>query len=205
MKILLLGASGRTGREVVARALKQGHSVTALVRGEDRFADTQHERLTVKIGPVCDPSVLRPLVPGHDLLISVLGPRWPTKAAAAIYYESAAAIVDAMQHGGVKRILLTSSGLLFPDKSVLTRLLCWLVPNVVDGARRMEAWVIASDLHWTVARTGFLTTKSMTQCRVATGALPEGGGPVARAALAEFLLDEAAQAKYVKEIVGVCG
>ncbi len=205
MRILLLGANGKTGREVLARALKQGHRVTALVRSEDRLADTRHDALIVKVGNVCDPSVLRPLVPGHDLVISVLGPRRPTKAATAIYHESATAIVDAMRHGKVKRLLLMSSALLFPDDSLSVRALRWLVPNNVQSARRMEEWIIGSELHWTIVRTGFLNTKSETRCRIGRGVLPEGGGAVSRAAVAEFLLSEAVQSAHVKKIVGVCG
>ena len=83
MKIVLLGANGRTGRQVLGRALSAGETVTALVRGEDRLADLSHERLEVRVGSACDPRVLEPLLPGHDVVISTLGPRRPTRVRTA--------------------------------------------------------------------------------------------------------------------------
>ena len=138
MKIVLLGANGRTGREVLGRALSAGDTVTALVRAEDKLADVSHERLEVRVGSPCDPSVLEPLLPGHDVVVSVLGSRWPSKVASAIYPESAAAIVDAMQRSDVNRLLVTSSALLFPNDSLFVGALRWLVSSMVEEARRME-------------------------------------------------------------------
>lgn len=205
MKIVLLGANGRTGREVLGRALSAGDTVTALVRAENRLADVSHERLKVHVGSACDPGVLEPLLPGHDLVVSVLGPRWPSKAASAIYPESAAAIVCAMQRSDVNRLLVTSSALLFPDGGLLARVLQRVVPSIVEGARGMEEQICSSSLDWTVARTTFLTNGSATSYRHAAGTLPEGGGSVSRAAVASFLLTEAEQSSHPRQVVGLCG
>jgi putative NADH-flavin reductase len=205
MKIVLLGANGRTGRQVLDRALSAGDTVTALVRAKDRLADFSHERLKVRVGSPCDPSVLETLLPGHDVVVSVLGPRWPTKAASAIYSESAAAIVDAMQKSNVNRLLVTSSALLFPSNSLLVGALRRLVPNIVGEARRMEERIRSSSLDWTIARTGFLANGSVTRYRLAAGTLPEGGGSIPRAAVAHFLLTEAKQSSHLRQVVGLCG
>ena len=124
MKLFLLGANGRTGREVLRGALDDEDTVTALVRGEDRLADVSHQRLEICVGNPCDSRVLEALLPGHDAVISVLGPRRPSKAASAVYPESAAAIVKAMQLCEVDRPLVTSSALLFPDSGLRDRPRC---------------------------------------------------------------------------------
>lgn len=204
-KILLLGANGRTGREILGRALSAGDTVTALVRGKDRLADLSHSRLAVHVGSPCDPRVLEPLLPGHDAVISVLGPRWPSKAASAIYPDSAAAIVDAMKRSDVDRLLVTSSALLFPTDSVFVGALRWVVSSIVDGARRMEDRIRASNLDWTIARTGFLNNDGATTYRLGEDALPERAGPISRAAVASFLLDEAGQPRHLRQVVGLCG
>lgn len=203
--ILLLGANGRTGREILSRALRAGDMVTALVRREDRLADVSHSRLDVHVGSPCDPRVLEPLLPGHDAVISVLGPRWPSKAASAIYPESAAALVDAMQHSDVNRLLVTSSALLFPTDSVFDSALRWIVPSIVNGARQMEDHIRASNLDWTIARTGFLNNAGATTYRLGEDALPERAGSISRAAVASFLLDEAEQPRHLRQVVGLCG
>lgn len=205
LKLLLLGANGRTGREVLGRALSAGVTVTALVRAADRLADVRHERLEVRVGSPCDRKVLEQLLPGHDVVVSVLGPRWPSKAATAIYPDSAAAIVEAMQRSEVNRLLVTSSALLFLDDSFFASALRWLVPCVVNGAQRMEGRIRSSSLDWTIARTSFLTNDSATDYRLGEGVLPEGGGAVSRAAVARFLLTEANQPKHSRKVVGLCG
>ena len=204
MKIVLLGANGRTGRQVLGRALSAGETVTALVRGEDRLADLSHERLEVRVGSACDPRVLEPLLPGHDVVISTLGPRRPTRAATAIYSDSAASIVEAMQGSDVNRLLVTSSALFFPSDRLLDRVLRRLTPNVVREARRMEERIRSSSLDWTIARTGFLTNDGATSYRHAEGASPKGGGSISRAAVACFFLTEAQESTPLRQGVGLC-
>ena len=205
MKIFLLGANGRTGREVLRYALSDGDVVTALVRSEDRLADVSHRRLEIVVGDPCDPGVLHASLPGHDVVVSVLGPRLPTKAASAIYPESAAAIAETMRRSDVDRLLVTSSALLFPDAGLLAGLLRRLMPGIVQAARGMEERIRASGLDWTIVRTSLLTNDSELRCRVAPDALPAGGGTVSRSAVARFLLTEAKECSHLRQVVGLCG
>lgn len=205
MNIVLLGANGRTGRDVLGLALSAGDGVTALVRAESKLGEVSHERLEVRVGDACDPRVLEAILPGHDVVISTLGPRLPTKAATAVYSDSAASIVDAMQASGVHRLLVTSTTLLFPSAGLLDRLLRRLTSNVVREAGRMEERIRSSSLDWTIARVGFLTNGPATGYRHAAGASPEGGGSISRAAVARFLLAEARESAHVCQVVGLSG
>ena len=204
-KILLLGANGRTGRRLLDFALAAGDDVTALVRSEDRLAGVAHERLRVEVGSPCDPGVLAPKLRGHDVVVSVLGPRWPTRRAAAVYSDSAAALVEVMRDADVRRLLVTSSALLYPPNGWGVRALQGLVPRIVDGARQMEAQICASELDWTIVRTSFLNNHDDPAYRLGTDTLPEGGGAVSRAAVARFLLEEARYAEHRRAVVGLCG
>lgn len=205
MKIILLGANGRTGREVLNRALGAGDSVTALVRSEDRLADVNHPRLKVHVGNVCDPDALKQILPGHDVVISTLGPRTPTKAACAIYSESATAIVKAMKESGVNRLLVTSTALLFPSDKLIDRILGFIARHNARYAGMMEEIISASNLEWTIARLGFLNDKSSTEYRLTEGTLPDGGSSISRAAVAHFLLTEANQSSYANKVIGISG
>jgi putative NADH-flavin reductase len=205
MKIILLGANGRTGREVLSHALNAGDSVTALVRAEDRLADVTHSRLKVHVGNVFDPNVLKAIIPGHDVVISTLGPRMPTRDACAIYSGSATAIVEAMQECGTNRLLVTSTALLYPSDKLLDRILGSIARHNARNAGLMEETICESGLEWTIARMGFLNNKSSIDFRLAEGALPDRCGPISRAAVAHFLLTEAKQSHYVNKVVGLCG
>lgn len=203
--MLLLGASGRTGRRLLTRALRAGDEVTALVRTEGQLAELDDPRLRIHIGHATDPAVLTALVPGHDVVVSTLGPRKPTRQACRVYSESARALVTAMAGSGVQRLLVTSSALVSEEGDWLGWLLRRVVPNVVRHAGEMERQIQASDLKWTIARTGFLTDGDGVTYRSAKGAMPPQAGSLARAALAEFLWTEAHRAENVGQVVGLSG
>ena len=203
--VLLLGASGRTGRLVLRLALDGGHRVTALVRSEKRLADAPDSRLTKVVGEACDPATLRQLVPGHDVVVSTLGPRWPTRAAAAVYPDSAAAFVPAMEEAGVRRLLVTSSALLFEQRTCTAWLLRRAVPSVVHGAASMEAVVRRSDLDFTLVRTSFLDDSDDPAHRLGADALPDAPGSVSRLAVARYLLSQIeAEEGHRRRVVGLC-
>ena len=201
--VLLLGATGRTGGLFLTRALEAGHRVTAVVRQPD--FDVTHERLTVHHGSACDPEVLRPLLPGHDAVVSTLGPRWPTRRAAAVYPDSAAALLPAMWEAGVERVLVTSTALLFEGAGWMTTMLRRLVPAIVDGAGRMEARIRDAAIDWTVVRTGFLTDAPGAEYRLAVDAMPDPSAGLPRAALATFLLEELQSGNHRRQVVGLSG
>lgn len=205
MKLVVLGANGRTGTRVTRAALEQGFCVTAVVRALGRRPAIRHDRLTVVVGDPCDAAFLKPVFRGQDVVISTLGGRRPTKSATSVYARSAQAIVDAAWDTGLKRVLVTSTALLFPADRLMDRLLQALVPNVVRNAARMEAILAASALDWTSARCGFLTNGDDAAYRTAKDALPEKGAAISRSALARFLVDAIEAPEARRAVFGVAG
>src|SRR5438045_6794536 len=79
MKLLIFGATGGTGRQLVEQALAQGHEVTAFVRNPAKLT-TQHEKLKVVKGNILDCHSVGAAVAGQDAVFSALGVRfnwWP--------------------------------------------------------------------------------------------------------------------------------
>ncbi|MEZ4237056.1 MAG: NAD(P)H-binding protein [Myxococcota bacterium] len=113
MKVLVLGGGGRTGRLVVDLALSRGHEVTALVRSVAGLEGVQHARLSVVGGSPCEVAPLLGVLPGHDAVVSTLGPRVPSRRASEVYVRSGDALVAAMAVAGVERVLVTSTTLLW--------------------------------------------------------------------------------------------
>lgn len=205
MKIALLGANGRTGRLVMRRALAAGDKLTGLVRSADSLSDIQHGHLQVRVGDVCDPEFLKTVLPGHDAVISTVGPRAPTKSACTIYPCSAAAIAEAMQATGLKRVVITSTALLFPPSGLFDHLVRVIARNNQEAAAQMEDRISDAGLEWTFARTGFLTDSEEEKFKKAEGAMPEGGGSISRSALARFLFTELKKSEHIGDVVGLCG
>ena len=113
-----------------------------------------------------------------------------------------------MQASEVRRLLVTSSALLFPQKSLLIRLLKRLVWSLVDAASAMEHRIRASQLDWTIARTSFLTNGDATTARVLGDEHFEHDSPsgaVSRTAVANFLVDELRQSRHHNQTVALFG
>ena len=71
-RILIIGATGGTGRQLLVRALEQGYVVRALVRDPGKLS-VEHPHLTVVHGDVLDYSAVEKAVRGQDAVISALG------------------------------------------------------------------------------------------------------------------------------------
>lgn len=205
MKIVLLGANGRTGREVMRLALAAGHNVTGLVRSADSLSDMQHENLQVGVGNVCDPEFLKEVFPGHDAVLSTLGPRLPTNSACKIYSESAVSITEAMQAAGLKRVIVTSTALLFPPIKVMDNVIRFIARNNFKAAGLMEETIRNVDLDWTFARVGFLNDKNQRAFLKKSGKMPRESNAISRFAVAQFMVDDLQQSNHIKEVVGLCG
>ncbi len=115
MNLLVLGATGNTGRQFVDMALERGHGVRAIVRSAAGVVE--REGLEVIHGDVLNPSVLRQAVDKMDAVISCLGIRkedpsdpWsPLLSPDDFMARSAVGIVDAMKATGVERLVVISS------------------------------------------------------------------------------------------------
>ncbi|MEO1253036.1 MAG: NAD(P)-binding oxidoreductase [Pseudomonadota bacterium] len=203
MNLVVLGANGRTGIQVVRLALDQGAHVGAVVRSEAKRPSIRHDKLKAIVGDPCDPKFLTEAFRDQDAVISTLGGRLPTKKATSIYPLSARAIVKAAQGNGLKRITVTSSALLFPPRRWSDRALSALVPNVVHSATEMEKILCSADLDLVVARCGFLTDADETKYRSRLDALPEDGSSISRRSLAHFLVDSVNRSSRGPAIYGV--
>src|SRR6476646_2300821 len=117
MNLVVLGATGGTGRLVVEQALAAGHTVTALVRSPEKLAVVD-PKLHVVAGQATDPSAVARALDGADALISTLG------GGGSVISDSTRAIVEAANKAGVSRVVLLSSFLVERDRfNPVTRLL----------------------------------------------------------------------------------
>ena len=199
MKLFVIGATGRTGREVVQQALARGHEVTAFVRSPDTVTLT-NARLTALKGDAMDEDQLFTAMQNHDAVLSTLGPREPFKPS-SILHDSALATTRAMQRSGVKRLLILSAAAHFPG--IPNRIVTFILRNHMRDSRAMEEIVQASGLDWTIARPPRLTQKQDATYRSREGAAPKMGFSVSRQAVAAFMLDAIEQEKHFGKIVGI--
>lgn len=195
MKVIVFGATGKTGIQLVKELLLNGHEVTAIVRQPDQLdiSDVCDKHLKIKKGDVLNPSTLQKVMVGKDAVLSVLGVnhRNPT----TVYSKGIENIINEMKNCGVKRLICLSAETLKSKKEasfverIIIRVLWKVFFNLYDDMRRMEQKVSQSELDWTIVRPPRLTNGLQTgKYRIAINqSVPKGKGYISRANLAECL------------------
>ncbi|WP_181770642.1 NAD(P)-dependent oxidoreductase [Amycolatopsis pittospori] len=153
MKIAVLGATGRTGRLLVARALERGHDVIALARRPEQ-ADISGNLRVVR-ADVADPGSVAAAVEGADVVLSGLG---ITKTQdPAILVDGAREIASAAP----RVIWLTSLGM-GATQGALGTLTGALLERVLryEWDAKGEAGRVVRDVGGTTVHAGPLTDKS---------------------------------------------
>lgn len=199
MKLFVIGASGRTGSEIVRQALERGHSVTAFTRSPEGVT-LKSDRLAVRKGNAMDEEQLFEAIRNHDAVFSALGPREPLNAG-SLLYDCALATTRAMSRSGLKRLVALSAAAHFPG--IPNRIVSFILRNHMRDSLAMEKVVQDSDLEWTIARPPRLTDEKYLTYRSREDAAPAMAFSVARSAVAAFMLDAVEQKKHIRKIVGL--
>jgi uncharacterized protein YbjT (DUF2867 family) len=193
-KILVLGATGGTGRLIVAQALARGYDVTALVRSAEKARDLTGAKLIV--GDVRDEKALRQALKGRDAVVSALGT--PASPFREVTFLSSAtrALVSAMKSEQVPR-LICITGIGAGDSAghggfVFDNLIFpLLLRKVYADKNRQEAIVRDSGLDWILVRPSVLNNKPRRDTiQALTDLSGFYGGTISRADVARFVLDQ---------------
>jgi putative NADH-flavin reductase len=164
MKLVIFGATGTVGRQVVEQALEQGHTVTAFARNLAKL-DIQHPQLGFAQGDVMDASAVEQVIRGQDAVVCVLGAGKQLKS--TIRSEGTRQIIQAMEKVGMRRLICLSTlgtgdswgNLDFYWKYVMFG---FILRQVFADHERQEALVRNSNLDWTIVRPGALTDGPLT-------------------------------------------
>jgi putative NADH-flavin reductase len=191
-RMLVLGATGPTGRHIVAQALQRGHTVTALARRPERLA-IRHPRLSTVAGDVAadDQAVARAL-PGHDVVVSALGVGRALRSNGLIA-RAAPRIVSAMERAGISRLIFLSAfgvGGTAPGAPWLFQLMFRLMlADIYPDKAAGEAIIARSGLNWTILAPVPLTNGAGTgQYRTGEDLLVRGLARISRADVAACVL-----------------
>ena len=113
MKILVLGATGRTGRLFTRKALEEGHAVTAYVRNPDKARTLlgTHPNLTITPGDLNDAEQLAAASTGQDVMVSLLGQKATVREFlhSTFMQERLPLIMQTVTGAGVKHCVLLSA------------------------------------------------------------------------------------------------
>jgi putative NADH-flavin reductase len=204
MRLFVLGATGKTGGALVAQAVEHGHSVTTF--GRSLFTGSQSGETLSIVGDPMSASELADALPGHDVVLSVLGTRG--LGATSVLEDGSRATIAAMRKTGVKRLVILSSALLDTHIGLVNRVVGrTLLRHFSRDQRAMEKLVTASDLDWTILRPPRMTDSAPDEQSTSTLDDPpdSSGMVITKEEVARVMLDTVENRRHIRELVHVRG
>jgi uncharacterized protein YbjT (DUF2867 family) len=194
MKVLILGATGGTGREIVREARAQGHQAVALVRSKTKAGDIAGAELVE--GDARDERALARALEGCSGVLSALGTAMSPFREVTLLSVATRALVTAMEAQNVRRLVCITGlgagdsrghgGVLFD-----TLIFPLLLRKVYDDKNRQEDAVRGSKLDWVLVRPVVLNDKpARGAVRALTDLSAIHGGTVARGDVAKFVVQQ---------------
>jgi putative NADH-flavin reductase len=204
VKLILFGAATPVGRLVLEESLDREHEITCFVESS---VDLPVASNVTIVGGEVDPASVREAVPGHDAVVSALGPT-TGRPDDGVFTETLSVIADEMEANGVRRlVVLGTEGILdHPDGGLrMNDGDDTLYPVAVDDAyRQVYDRLDGSDLAWTVVCPPQIGDGEPTgNYRISTGSLPRDGEYIVDRDLARFVVEQVETDAYVRQRVGI--
>jgi putative NADH-flavin reductase len=207
MKVTIFGATGFSGREILAEALKQGHEVTILVRDASKV-QIRHENLIILEGNVLDPQAVASVLHHQEAVIQCLGVGGKGDGKPTTFISDATkVIVDEMQKQNIRRLIAMSNvgagnSIAFQPwfftKIILPYFMKWL-KVIIEDKNRMEPIIMNSSLDWTIVRCPNIVGKP---AKGTCNATLDGKGlklSIALPDLSKFMVDQLKQTAFIKQ------
>ncbi|MFF0156870.1 NAD(P)-dependent oxidoreductase [Streptomyces sp. NPDC005263] len=201
MNLLILGATGPTGRHVVDLALEAGDTVTALARRPEALGDLA-DRVNVVAGDATSHNDVAKAMIGQDVIISALG-RSTSLRADDLFTRAAAAVTGAAKETGISRLVWLSSfgvGDTYRSASALQKVFySTFLRNIYANKEISEKGIRSSGLDWTLVYPTMLTKNPAKGTYLVGERLPMKGNPtISRADVADFLYKAARNPEWIQ-------
>lgn len=204
MKILTLGATGRTGSHILKSALDDGHHVTVLVRDRDKI-QMESSKLTVMEGNVLSKSDIENATAGMDIVLSALGTDGATTLSEAMPF-----IIKTMEEAGIKRLITIGTAGILNSRTEPEKLRYQSneskrrTTRAAKEHHKVYELLENSNLDWTIVCPTYLPDGEYTgEYRVERDFLPEDGKMISVPDTAEFAYHQIEDDRFIKSRVGI--
>jgi len=204
MNILILGATGRVGSQIVTYALHDRHHVTVLVRTQEKI-QINNEKLTIIQGDVLNKEDIFNAMHGIDVVISALNTDGTTTLSESIPF-----IIEAMENEGIKRIITIGTAGILQSRTTLDSLRYQSSESKRKSTRaakehhKVYDMLKQSTLEWTIVCPTYLPDgERIGKYRIERDFLPEGGVEISVPDTAEFTFRQLKTSEHIKSRVGI--
>lgn len=208
MNVTLFGATGKTGRYLIAEGLKRGIKLTVFVRTTTPF---DNPNVNVVRGDLNDVECLKRAIRSSDAVLSALGPtslRHPNDLPITRAMES---IIAAMKQENVGRLIAVSTGTA-PDPGDGSDWKIWLPALLIKVAMgntfkeiiSLAKTIRLSGLNWTMVRLALLNNYPACQrLNVGVYGFTKHSMAISREDVAIFMFDQIHEKQYIRQAPGI--
>jgi putative NADH-flavin reductase len=211
MHILILGATGRTGRLLVKEALKRGHRVSVLI-GHKSSLKTNPELVDVHEGTPLNKFTLADAMRGCDAILSTLNisrvsdfPWAKLRTSKDFLSSSMQKLTDLAKDQHISRIIITTAWGVAETNKDIPFWFRWLVNNSnirypYRDHEHQEQILRQSDLNWAIVRPVGLTDSDQEKdIQVSLNNIPKPSFRISRKNVALFMLDALQNNLYIRQ------
>jgi putative NADH-flavin reductase len=203
-RVLIIGATGRTGLRLIEESLVRGHGVTVLVRRPEALGALQ-SRVTVVQGDVLDPAAMARAVTGTEAVLCALGPH--RESPPTLSSQGTRNLINAMEAQGVRRLVCITGAMIgHADTRLgwLYRVMRTAFRDTLHDRQLQEQLILGSGLEWTLVRPPRLSNgpargiwRAGEDVRIGTMA------HISRADLARFMVQQLEDSSFIRRAVAV--
>jgi uncharacterized protein YbjT (DUF2867 family) len=215
MAILLLGATGRTGKHLLQQALQAGFTVHALVRDKNKVKLTTTGLILFESKTI-DKAALQIAIQGCDAVLSTLNisrksdfPWSSLRTPSDFLSTTARNLIEVMEEEGVKRVIVTSAWGVSETRKDIPAWFKWFIDNSNIGVayrdhEQQERLWQASDCDWSTVRpVGLIGGKHPKKIRVSRQNDPKPNLLISRSNVARFMLALYREKSYLRQAVTI--
>lgn len=215
MTLLILGATGRLGQELLREALLAGHQVRLVVRNQTKLP-IQSPNLTVFEHPSLDEAVLQQSMSGCDVVLNTLNisrrsdfPWSPLRTPERFLSDTLQTVLRVAKTGQVRKLIVVTAWGVHETKADIPFWFRWLIDYSNIGVayrdhERQENLLRASPLNWTIVRpVGLTNFRAIRPIRVTINGEPKPELTTSRANVARFMLTLLTDNRYSHNAVTI--
>jgi len=206
MNIILFGATGSVGKQIIKQILEEGHSVTAFTRSPEKLIAFSSTALTVVKGDILNKRDVESAVLNHDVVLCTIG----DGNKGTVRATGTRNIIESMQKYHIKRLICQTTlglgesrgNLNFVWKHIMFGL---LLKKAFKDHQLQEQLVFDSNLDYTIVRPSAFTDGQITRnYKIGfDGSFKKLSLKISRADVADFMLQRVSSKEYLKQAVSI--
>lgn len=212
MRIALLGATGRTGKLILHKAIENGHQVNVLVRDKSRLPSFAKGIIVIE-GSTLDKNKLSQVIHECDAVVNSLNisrnsdfPWSKLRTPQQFLSNTVTNLVEVMRAKSVKRLVSISAWGTNETFNHLPLWFRWLIQNSNIGFayrdhERQELIISQSELDWTmILPAGLTNATKKADVQVSFNNQPKPKLTIGRSCVADFVISTLEKGLYIKRM-----